>query len=71
MTDDDTLLREATEWAERLGAKPQPAFGITKLATHADVVARIAAQADGARKEFVDCWFSEPVAKRREQMLKK
>jgi enoyl-CoA hydratase len=71
VADDHTLLREATEWGERLGAKPQPAFQITKRAMHAEVVARIAAQAYGARKEFVDCWFSEPIKKRREQMLNK
>jgi hypothetical protein len=37
----------------------------------ADVVARIERQADGARRDFVDCWFSVPVTKRRKRMLKK
>jgi enoyl-CoA hydratase len=70
VADEHTLLGLATEWAERLGAKPQPAFGITKRAMKADVVARIEEQADEGRQAFVDCWFSESVAKRREQMLK-
>ncbi len=71
VADDNTLLRVAMEWADRLGAKPQPAFGITKRAMHADVVARIVEQAEEGRRTFVDCWFSEPVTKRREQMLVK
>lgn len=63
------LLSEATTRARALGAKPQPAFKLTKEALREDMVARMGASADAARQAFVDCWFSAEVTERRAALL--
>ena len=65
------LLEEAIARALRLGAKPQPAFRLTKEAMHRDSIERVEAVAFETRKHFLDCWFSEAVRKRRAELLKR
>jgi enoyl-CoA hydratase len=67
----DRLMKVATDTAERLGAKPQPGFQLTKRALLADLVERIESRSLAAREKFVDMWFSDEVTKRREMLLKK
>ncbi len=67
----ERLLDEAIARALRLGMKPQPAFRLTKEAMHRDLLARVEAVAFEARKHFLDCWFSEAVRERREELLKR
>ena len=67
----ERVLDEAIARARRLGAKPQPAFRLTKEAMHRDSLAGVAAVAEETRKQFLDCWFSEEVRKRRAELLKR
>ena len=65
----ERLLDEAIAQALRLGAKPQPAFRLTKQAMHRDMLARSETVAEETRIQFLDCWFSEDVRARREELL--
>jgi enoyl-CoA hydratase len=65
------LFPRATAQAEWLGAKPQPGFQLTKRALHAGLLRNIEIQTEESHRNFIDCWFSEPVRKRREAMLSK
>ena len=67
----ERLLDEAAAQAVRLGAKPQPAFRLTKEAMHQDLLTRVESVAEETRKQFLDCWFSKEVRGRREELLKR
>jgi enoyl-CoA hydratase len=69
VTSAEELIPRATAQAEWLGAMPQPGFQMTKRALHAGLVRNIEMQTEESHRNFVDCWFSEPVTKRREAML--
>lgn len=65
----ESLMPESLARADRLGAKPQPAFRRTKETLRADALARIEARADEDRRHFIEAWFSDETKKRREAML--
>lgn len=67
----ERLLEEAITRATRLGAKPQPAFRLTKEAMHRDLLTRAEAVSEETQKHFLDCWFSDAVRERRAEMLKR
>jgi enoyl-CoA hydratase len=67
----ERLLGEAVAQAQRLGAKPQPAFRLTKEAMRREWMAGVDAFREETRKQFVDCWFSEEVRERRAAMLQR
>ena len=66
----ERLMEEALEQARRLGAKPQPAFRLTKEAMRKSWIAGVDAIAEEARQQFMECWFSEEAQQRRETMLR-
>lgn len=65
------LMPRALAQAEWLGSKPQPGFQMTKRALHAGLIRDIELQKAESYRNFVNCWFSEPVTKRRQAMLKR
>jgi enoyl-CoA hydratase len=71
VTPPDLLLSRALARAEWLGSKPQPAFQMTKRALHEDRIRDIERQKADSYRNFVDCWFSEAVTKRRLAMRSK
>jgi enoyl-CoA hydratase len=71
VTPPDQLLSQALAQAERLGSKPQPGFQMTKRALHEGLIRDIERQKKDSYRNFVDCWFSEPVTKRRLAMRSK